>query len=253
MESGSVSSTPTIRVTDLHKAYLMGDQTLWALKGVDCTIEKGEFTAVMGPSGSGKSTFMNLVGCLDRPTKGRIEIDGQDVSNLDARSLAAVRNIKIGFVFQQFNLLARTSALDNVCLPLLYSGAPEKTWRERAEASLERVGLADRMHHHPSQLSGGQQQRVAIARALINDPVMILADEPTGALDTQTSAEVMSLFEELNAAGTTIILVTHEPEVAAHARRQLVFRDGLLILDEATDSLQSLDLRNPQLAKVQSA
>jgi putative ABC transport system ATP-binding protein len=199
---------------------------------VSVAIEPGEFLAVMGPSGSGKSTFMNLLGCLDRPTAGRYWLDGQDVARLTRDQLAAVRNGQIGFVFQQFNLLARTSALENVELPLLYSRLAPRERRERARARLAAVGLADREHHHPSQLSGGQQQRVAIARALVNDPAVILADEPTGNLDTRTSAEIIALLQRLNRDGLTIVLVTHEPDIAAFAGRRLVFRDGRLLSDQ---------------------
>ena len=233
---------PVIETRGIKKAYHMGSETLWALKGVDAKIETGEFVAVMGPSGSGKSTFMNMVGCLDAVTEGQVFIDGRDVSRLSHRDLAEVRNQKIGFVFQQFNLLPRTTALNNVTLPLLYSQVNESEWPQRARRCLELVGLESRMDHHPSQLSGGQQQRVAIARSLVNHPVMILADEPTGALDTHTSEEIMRLFQKLNEQGTTIILVTHEPEVAAYAKRQLVFRDGLLVSDDLTADLQSLDI-----------
>jgi putative ABC transport system ATP-binding protein len=190
----------------------------------------------MGPSGSGKSTFMNLVGCLDQPTSGKFLLNGEDVSALNAEQLAKIRNRYIGFVFQQFNLLPRTTATENVCLPLLYSAVPEQQWRERAERRLEQVGLADRMDHHPSQLSGGQQQRVAIARALINEPLLLLADEPTGALDTHTGEEIMRLFQSLNDEGKTIVLVTHEPEIAEFAKRKLLFRDGVLVSDETNEA-----------------
>jgi putative ABC transport system ATP-binding protein len=219
----------------------MGENVVQALKGVDVTIEPGEFVAVMGPSGSGKSTFMNMVGCLDQPTDGRLELAGEDVSQLDAEQLANIRNRYIGFVFQQFNLLPRTTAIDNVCLPLLYSTVPEKDWAARARARLEIVGLGDRLDHHPSQLSGGQQQRVAIARALINEPLLLLADEPTGALDTQTSEEIMQLFRSLNDEGKTIVLVTHEPEVAAFAKRQLHFRDGEIVDDRRVEPVDRMD------------
>ena len=225
-------STPVIKAEGIRKAYRMGDNVVWALKGLDVTIEAGEFVAVMGPSGSGKSTFMNLAGCLDQPSEGRLWLNGEDVSALDAEKLASLRNRYLGFVFQQFNLLPRTTALDNVCLPLLYSEVPEREWHTRAKQRLELVGLADRMDHHPTQLSGGQQQRVAIARALINDPLLLLADEPTGALDTHTGEEIMQLFQSLNDEGTTIVLVTHEPEIAAFAKRRLHFRDGELVEDE---------------------
>ena len=227
---------PVIRTEGIRKAYRMGDTTVWALKGVDVTIEPGEFVAVMGPSGSGKSTFMNMVGCLDQPTDGKLRLNGEDVSKLNAEQLAKIRNKYIGFVFQQFNLLPRTTAIDNVSLPLLYSEVPESEWAARARARLELVGLGARMDHHPSQLSGGQQQRVAIARALVNDPLLLLADEPTGALDTQTGEEIMQLFQALNEEGKTIVLVTHEPEIAAFAKRQLHFRDGELVDDHPTDA-----------------
>ena len=221
-----------IATEGLTKDYRLGPHTVHALRSVSVVIEPGEFVAVMGPSGSGKSTFMNLLGCLDRPTAGRYWLDGQDVARLTRDQLAAVRNGKIGFVFQQFNLLARTSALENVELPLLYSRLAPRERRERARARLAAVGLADREHHHPSQLSGGQQQRVAIARALVNDPAVILADEPTGNLDTRTSAEIIALLQRLNREGLTIVLVTHEPDIAAFAGRRLVFRDGRLLSDQ---------------------
>jgi putative ABC transport system ATP-binding protein len=220
----------------LAKDYRLGPHTVHALRGVSVTIEVGEFVAVMGPSGSGKSTFMNLLGCLDRPTAGRYWLDGQDVAQLSGDELALVRNARIGFVFQQFNLLPRTSALENVELPLLYGGGLSRTRRERARARLAEVGLADREHHHPSQLSGGQQQRVAIARALVNDPPVILADEPTGNLDTRTSAEIMALLQRLNRNGLTIVLVTHEADIAAFAGRRLVFRDGRLMSDQRANA-----------------
>jgi putative ABC transport system ATP-binding protein len=222
-----------IEADGIVKDYPLGGRTVHALRGVSVTIHSGEFVAVMGPSGSGKSTFMNLLGCLDTPTRGRYVLDGADVSHLDADHLARIRNEKIGFVFQTFNLLPRTSALENVELPLLYSAVPARERRVRARARLAAVGLADREDHHPAQLSGGQQQRVAIARALVNEPVLVLADEPTGALDSRTSVEIMALFQELNRTGITIVLVTHEPDVARYAGRNLVFRDGRLIRDEA--------------------
>jgi putative ABC transport system ATP-binding protein len=226
---------PVIDARSLRKAYVLGDNVVWALNGIDVTIQSGEFVAVMGPSGSGKSTFMHLAGCLDRPTEGTLLLNGDDVSALDVEQLARARNRYIGFVFQQFNLLPRTDAIENVCLPLLYSDVPEHEWRGRAYRCLELVGLADRMHHRPAQLSGGQQQRVAIARALVNDPLLILADEPTGALDTQTSEEIMQIFQSLNDTGKTIVLVTHEPEIAAFAKRRLLFRDGRLVSDERNE------------------
>lgn len=213
---------------ELAKQYVMGDQVVDALKGVSFSIKRGDFVAVLGPSGSGKSTCMNMLGCLDTPTRGELILDGADVSRLDSDQLAAVRSTKIGFVFQQFNLLPRTSALDNVILPLLYTSVPKDRHKQMAMECLKRVNLDHRSDHHPSQLSGGQQQRVAIARALVNDPVLILADEPTGALDTRTSIEIMALFQELNNKGITIVLVTHEPEIAAAAKRHLYFRDGEL-------------------------
>ncbi|HMB73133.1 MAG TPA: ABC transporter ATP-binding protein [Gammaproteobacteria bacterium] len=229
-----MADEPIIDARQVRKAYEMSANKVWALKGVDVTIEPGEFVAVMGPSGSGKSTFMNLAGCLDRPTEGTLLLNGEDVSQLDAEALSKLRNRYLGFVFQQFNLLPRTDAVENVCLPLLYSDVPEKEWRDRACARLEQVGLGDRMDHHPAQLSGGQQQRVAIARALVNDPILLLADEPTGALDTHTGQEIMELFQSLNDDGKTIVLVTHEPEIAEYAKRHLVFRDGELVSDDAS-------------------
>ena len=221
---------PVIRTVGLAKSYPMGGGTVRALKGVDVTVERGEMVAIMGPSGSGKSTFMNLVGCLDTPTSGEYALDGQSVAGLSDDRLAALRSRAIGFVFQGFNLLAGTPALANVELPLLYAGVRDRD--ARARAALARVGLADRTDHTPSQLSGGQQQRVAIARAIVNDPVLVLADEPTGALDSTTSEEILALFGELNAGGKTVVIVTHEEEVAAHCRRVLRFRDGEVVADE---------------------
>ena len=222
---------PIIVTEGLTKDYHLGPHTVHALRGVSVTIERGDFVAVMGPSGSGKSTFMNLLGCLDTPSAGRYELDGEDVAGLSADALARIRNSKIGFVFQQFNLLPRTTALENVELPLLYASIPTRERRTRAQQRLAAVGLADRAGHHPSQLSGGQQQRVAIARALVNDPAMILADEPTGNLDTRTSVEVLALLQGLNRAGLTIVLVTHEPDIAACASRLVVIRDGVVCSD----------------------
>ncbi|MBW1783815.1 MAG: ABC transporter ATP-binding protein [Deltaproteobacteria bacterium] len=216
----------------LVKDYLVGGQVVHALNGVSVEVERGEFLAVMGPSGSGKSTFMNLLGCLDKPSSGRYILDGKEVSSLSPKDLARTRNRKIGFVFQNFNLLRRTTALENVALPLIYARTPRRKRREKAEEVLSAVGLSDRIHHQPAQLSGGQQQRVAIARALVNDPDLILADEPTGALDTQTGLELMRLFQELNSKGITIVLVTHENDIAGFARRILRFRDGRMTAGE---------------------
>ena len=227
---------PLIRTANLVKRYVVGEQLVTALRGVSVEVDAGEFVAVMGPSGSGKSTFMNLVGCLDSPTEGSYFLAGDEVSRMSGDTLAAIRNQRIGFVFQQFNLLARTSALDNVELPLLYGSASPKERRERAARRLAEVGLADRMDHHPSQLSGGQQQRVAIARALVNDPLLILADEPTGALDSRTSLEVMALLQALNRGGMTVVLVTHEHDIAAFARRNIHFRDGRVVRDIAVQA-----------------
>jgi putative ABC transport system ATP-binding protein len=226
-----------IRTRDLVKVYRMGDTEIRALDRVSVDIAKGEFVAVMGPSGSGKSTFMNVLGCLDRPTSGEYFLDGRSISALAADELAAVRNRSIGFVFQQFNLLARTPAIENVELPLVYAGIDKKQRAEKSKAMLERVGLAERAHHHPAQLSGGQQQRVAIARALVTEPLLILADEPTGALDSRTSLEIMSLLQELNRQGMTVVLVTHEPDIARFARRILGFLDGRVVQDEKRQAL----------------
>jgi putative ABC transport system ATP-binding protein len=222
-----------IECRDLVRTYTMGDQTVRALDGVSLDIAAGDYVAIMGASGSGKSTLMNLMGALDRPTSGTMRIAGEELGGLDADRLAAFRNRTIGFVFQQFNLLPRTSALENAALPLVYAGVPAAERRRRALARLEQVGLGERTDHHPSQLSGGQQQRVAIARALVNDPKILLADEPTGALDSQTSADIMAIFDRLNRDGITIILVTHEQDVADHARRQIVFRDGQILEDRS--------------------
>jgi putative ABC transport system ATP-binding protein len=221
-----------IRTRALVKTYRMGDTEVRALDGVSVDIDEGEFVAVMGPSGSGKSTFMNVLGCLDRPTSGEYVLGDKDVSRLRSDELAAVRNRNIGFVFQQFNLLARTPALENVELPLVYAGIGKKSRVEKAMTMLKKVGLGDRTDHHPAQLSGGQQQRVAIARALVTEPLLILADEPTGALDSKTSLEIMGLFQELNRQGMTVVLVTHEPDVARFAGRTLAFRDGQVVQDE---------------------
>ena len=224
-----------IEVRELRKVYSLGDIEVNALMDVSASIAKGEFVAVMGPSGSGKSTFMNVLGCLDQPTGGQYLLEGIDVGKLSRDDLAGIRNKKIGFVFQGFNLLSRTSAIENVEIPLLYDGLHARDRRERAMAALKSVGLEGREHHHPNQLSGGQQQRVAIARALVNDAPILLADEPTGNLDTKTSAEIMELFVRLNAESSiTIILVTHEPDIATYSRRQIKFLDGRIVSDEMT-------------------
>jgi putative ABC transport system ATP-binding protein len=223
-----------IEIRDLQKVYRMGEVEVHALKGIDLTVERGEFVAIMGPSGSGKSTLMNILGCLDRPSAGLYLLDGIDVSRLDRDQRAEIRNSKIGFVFQSFNLLARTRATENVELPMLYSdlGISSEERVRRARQALARVGLAGREDHYPSQLSGGQQQRVAIARALVTDPAILLADEPTGNLDTRTSEEIIGIFQELNDAGKTVVLITHETDIAAHARRVIYLRDGLIWRDE---------------------
>ena len=221
-----------IRVEDVHKYYDLGETRVHALRGVTVEIQRGEFVAIMGASGGGKSTFMNILGCLDRPSAGRYLLEGVDVSTHDKRALAAIRNEKIGFVFQGFNLLARTTALENAELPTLYTKIAPAERRRRATEALHMVGLADRSEHFPSQLSGGQQQRVSIARALVNSPSILLADEPTGNLDSRTSVEILEIFQRLNDEGLTIVLVTHEPDIAEFARRVLVFKDGTIRKDQ---------------------
>jgi putative ABC transport system ATP-binding protein len=243
-----------IEVTDIAKDYVLGDSTVHALDGVTLSIDAGEFVAVMGPSGSGKSTFMNVIGCLDRPSRGGYRLAGEDVAAMDADELAVIRNRRIGFVFQQFNLLARTSALENVELPLMYAGLPAAERHRRAAARLAQVGLDGRAGHLPSQLSGGQQQRVAIARALVNDPALILADEPTGALDSRTSLEIMALLQQLNRGGITVVVVTHEQDIAAYAGRLIGFRDGRVRSDvrqsprDAADDLAARHADAPEAA-----
>lgn len=221
----------TISLSEVKKTYQMGDMTVAALAGVSLNIATGEFTAIMGPSGSGKSTLMNILGCLDRPTSGSYMLNGQEVATLNDDELAITRNKRIGFVFQNFNLLPRMTAVQNVALPLVYAGVEKKERNERAAQALASVGLDHRLDHVPNELSGGQRQRVAIARALINEPTIIMADEPTGNLDTKSGNEVMGIFERLNASGRTVILVTHEPDIAEYAHRVISFRDGLVVND----------------------
>jgi putative ABC transport system ATP-binding protein len=224
-------TVPLVETLSLVKEYASGGGTVHAIAGVSLAIARGEFVAIMGASGSGKSTFMNMIGCLDIPSSGEVRIDGTATSAMDSDALAELRNRKIGFVFQQFNLLPRTTALDNVAVPLIYAGVGRAERLERARATLEAMGLGDRLDHSPAKLSGGQQQRVAIARALVTEPLMLLADEPTGALDSQTSEDIMHLFQTLNEAGNTIVLVTHERDIADHASRRIMFRDGKVIED----------------------
>ncbi len=243
------ATQPVVRLEDFVKTYQTGEVEVQAVRGVSLEVKAGEFVAVMGASGSGKSTLMNTVGCLDRPTRGRYLLDGVDVGQLDREELADLRNQRIGFVFQGFNLLSRTSALENVELPLLYArpGLPTREQRERADRALELVGLAERADHHPNQLSGGQQQRVAIARALVNRPKLLLADEPTGNLDTHTSVEIMGIFQDLNRQGMTIVMVTHELDIARYCLRQVVMRDGRIVSDQPIrDRLVAAD----ELAKI---
>ncbi len=226
-----MSTNTVIEVKDIHKTYDLGDVKVHALKGISLEIENGDFVSIMGASGSGKSTFMNIIGCLDNPTSGEYYLDSNQVSDLDSDELAEIRNIKIGFVFQSFNLLARTTAIENVELPMIYNNTDAKKRLELANQAISLVGLNGREHHLPSQLSGGQQQRVAIARAIVNDPSIILADEPTGNLDSQTSAEIMEIFRDLNRSGKTIIMITHEQDIAENASRIITFKDGHIIED----------------------
>jgi len=231
------TATPVIELDDVSKVYPLGDAPLRALDHVSLAVEQGEFVAIMGSSGSGKSTLMNIIGCLDRPTSGRYRLAGREVSELSRAELATIRNQTLGFVFQSFNLLPRTSAMANVELPLIYGGVSGRERQERARAALVRVGLGDRLDHRPAQLSGGQQQRVAIARAIVNDPKVLLADEPTGNLDTKTSEAVMALFQELWRSGLTIVYVTHEADVARYASRIIVLRDGRIVSDTPQQAL----------------
>lgn len=225
---------PLIEIKDLHKTYEMGSETIRALNGLDLNVDRGEYVAIMGPSGSGKSTLMNMLGCLDSPTSGSYRLNDTLVEALDDAELAAIRNREIGFVFQTFNLLARSDALHNTELPLIYAGVSKADREERARRALEKVGLENRMKHKTNELSGGQRQRVAVARALINDPSILLADEPTGNLDSATSTDILTLFDDLHGEGNTILLVTHEPDVAEHAHRRVLLRDGKIVSDEPT-------------------
>ena len=235
-------TAPLLETQDLVKNYVIGGEMVHAVNGVSLRIDQGEFVAIMGASGSGKSTFMNMIGCLDVPTSGTLKLDGIDTRTLNSDELAKIRNRKIGFVFQQFNLLARTSALDNVAVPLIYAGVGPAERRERARARLEAMGLGHRMLNTPAKLSGGQQQRVAIARALVTNPLILLADEPTGALDTQTSLDIMGIFQKLNDEGITLVVVTHEPDIAEYAARRIVFRDGKVIEDAAVTSRRRAEM-----------
>ncbi len=260
MATASIPATPevntrrgnVIHMEGVHKIYDLGEQKVHALRGVSLDVNKGEFVAIMGASGGGKSTFMNIVGCLDRPSKGSYILEGTDVSTLNKVDLAHIRNRRIGFVFQGFNLLARTTAMENVELPCIYSAIPTKERHERAMRALTRVGLKGREHHFPSQLSGGQQQRVAIARALVNSPAILLADEPTGNLDSRTSVEIMDIFQDLNEEGITTIMVTHEPDIAAYAKRTVIFKDGRIRLDQVVPSRSIAREVLPTLPSVES-
>ena len=240
---------PLIIITDIGRKYIIGAEVIHALKSVSLNINKGEFVALMGPSGSGKSTLMNILGCLDTPTKGDYILNGIHVSEMTDNELAEVRNKEIGFVFQTFNLLPRSSSLDNVALPLVYAGVSREEREERAQQTLENVGLGNRVHHKPNELSGGQRQRVAVARALINNPSIILADEPTGNLDTKTSVEIMGLLEDIHSKGNTIILVTHEEDIAQHAHRIVRMRDGLIEKDYLNESIKTV---SPRLATMEA-
>jgi len=244
-----------IKLEEIHKIYHTGEVDVHAVRGVTLEIQRGEFVAVMGSSGSGKSTIMNMLGCLDRPSKGRYLLDGKDVSGLERDELADIRNEKIGFVFQGFNLLSRTTALENVELPMLYvhSRIPGREQRERAMKALDIVGLAKRSDHHPNQLSGGQQQRVAIARALVNQPALLLADEPTGNLDSQTSIEIMGVFQKLNEQGITIVMVTHELDIASYTKRNIIMRDGKVVTDEPVKSRLNAENELRKLRNAQEA
>jgi putative ABC transport system ATP-binding protein len=243
---------PLIQIHDLTRRYVMGTETVHALRGVSLSIERGEYIAIMGPSGSGKSTLMNLLGCLDSPSSGYYELNGVNVAHMDDNELAEIRNREIGFVFQSFNLLPRSDSLHNVELPLIYAGIPAAERREQAIRALTNVGLAERMHHKPNELSGGQRQRVAVARALVNNPSIVLADEPTGNLDSRTGEEILGLFETLSRKGNTIIVVTHEEDVAQHARRIIRIRDGLIAADEVNPhprAAKKLEALEPLLGK----
>ena len=251
----ALSMSPVIQLEDIHKIYHTGEVDVHAVRGVSLEVARGEFVAVMGASGSGKSTLMNIIGCLDRPTQGRYRLDGTDVSQLDRDELADIRNQKIGFVFQGFNLLSRTSALENVELPMLYvhRHLPGRTQRELSLRALETVGLADRAEHHPNQLSGGQQQRVAIARALVNQPALLLADEPTGNLDSQTSIEIMGVFQKLNQQGITLVMVTHELDIARYSQRNVIMRDGRIVSDALVPSRLQAETELDRLRQAQQA